>query len=191
MSSFSLVIIVGWGTFCVYWLISALRTRSQTERQQSCLFLRLYLILLVLGYLLLISHPAAFGPLLRRFLPDNIGVKLIGIIIMFLGLGFAAWARVHLGKYWSGGRASIKVDHKLIQTGPYKIVRHPIYAGMLFGFIGTAIVIGEIRAPLTVVFILAAFLIKILTEEKLLLEEFGSTYLRYKKEVKMLIPFIV
>jgi protein-S-isoprenylcysteine O-methyltransferase Ste14 len=109
---------------------------------------------------------------------------------MFLGLGFAVWARVHLGQYWSM-RALIKVNQKLIQTGPYMVVRHPIYTGILFGFVGTAIVIGEIRASLAVLFILAAFLIKILTEEKLLLEEFGSTYLRYKKEVKMLIPFVV
>jgi len=80
----------------------------------------------------LISDPAAFGPLLRRFLSDNVGVRLIGIIIMFLGLGFAVWARIHLGQYWSV-RASIKADHKLIQAGPYKVVRHPIYSGYYLG----------------------------------------------------------
>ncbi len=85
----------------------------------------------------------------------------------------------------------IKVDHKLIQTGPYKIVRNPIYTGILFGFIGTAISIGELRVWLAVVITLAGLLIKIRAEEKLLLEEFGPIYLQYKKQVKMLIPHII
>jgi protein-S-isoprenylcysteine O-methyltransferase Ste14 len=117
-------------------------------------------------------------------------VKLVGVIIMFLGLGFTVWARVHLGQYWSG-RVSIKVDHRLTQTGPYRLVRHPIYTGILVGFIGTTVVIGEVRACLAIVLILVSILLKIRTEDRFRLEEFGSTYLQYKKRVKALIPFVV
>lgn len=186
MSAVALVVYIAWGIFWVYWFISALRTRSQTVRQQSSLSRWLHWILMILGYWVLFSDPA----LLWRFLPDNIVVKLIGILILFSGLSFAIWARIHLGQYWSG-RITIKVDHKLIRTGPYKIVRHPIYTGIMFGFIGSVIVSGEMSAILAFILMLAALLIKISEEEKFLVEEFGPTYIQYKQEVKSLIPFII
>ncbi len=71
------------------------------------------------------------------------------------------------------------------------VVRYPIYTGILLGFIGAALEVGEIRAWLAFALALVGLLIKIRSEEKLLVEEFGPTYLRYKKEVKMLIPYIV
>lgn len=85
----------------------------------------------------------------------------------------------------------IKVDHKLVRTGPYQIVRNPIYTGILVAFVGTALVIGEYWAVIAIFIVLPAFLVKIWMEEKFLLEEFGEEYIQYKKEVKMLIPFIV
>ena len=144
----------------------------------------------MLAYWLIIANPASFGFLSHRYLPDNFTLRLIGIVVMYLGLSFAVWARIHLGQYWSG-RVTIKVDHKLVRTGPYKMVRNPIYTGILFGFIGTALVIGEIRAWLAVALVIVSFWLKIRAEEKFLFEEFGQDYLEYKKEVKMLIPYLV
>jgi protein-S-isoprenylcysteine O-methyltransferase len=132
----------------------------------------------------------AVGFLLSRIVPDGMAVGLVGILITLAGLGFAVWARIHLGKYWSY-MPEIKVNHKLIRTGPYQLVRHPIYTGILFAFAGTAIVIGEVWALFAILMMLAAFLGKIWWEEKVLLEEFGEEYVRYKEEVKALIPFVV
>jgi protein-S-isoprenylcysteine O-methyltransferase Ste14 len=112
------------------------------------------------------------------------------MIITLLGLGFAVWARVHLGKYWSSMPA-IRVDHKLIRTGPYNLVRHPIYTGILFGVAGTAIIIGEPLGLIAFFLILVVYLWKIRMEEKYLQEEFGEDYARYKKEVPALIPLLV
>jgi protein-S-isoprenylcysteine O-methyltransferase Ste14 len=187
---FNSVVGISWIVFWVYWLVSARRVRSGTKRQEPFSSRLRWWILLILSFFLLFSGEGAFGPLSRRLLLDNMAVKLIGVIIMFLGLGFAVWARVHLGQYWSG-RVSIKVDHRLIQTGPYRLVRHPIYTGVLVGFIGTAVVIGEVRACLAIALILVSIFLKIRTEDRFLLEEFGSTYLQYKKRVKALIPFVV
>ena len=106
------------------------------------------------------------------------------------GLSFAVWARVHLGKYWSSMPA-IKMDHKLIRTGPYNLVRHPIYTGILFGIAGTAIIIGEPLGLIAFILILVVYLWKIRMEEKYLQEEFGEDYVRYKKEVPALIPLLV
>jgi protein-S-isoprenylcysteine O-methyltransferase Ste14 len=124
-----------------------------------------------------------------RFVPDTTAAKVIGVVITFLGLGFAVWARVHLGKYWSGN-VTIKVEHKLIRTGPYKWVRNPIYTGIIIAVVGSVIADGQILALLSIVCIVIGFLIKIRMEEKFLLEEFGEAFIQYKKEVKSLIPFV-
>jgi protein-S-isoprenylcysteine O-methyltransferase Ste14 len=130
------------------------------------------------------------GLLFLRFVPDEIIVSLVGTAITFVGLGFSVWARNHLGTNWSS-QPMIKMDHKLIRTGPYQIVRNPIYTGILVAFVGTALVIGEYWAVIAIFIVLPMLLVKIWMEEKFLLEEFGEEYVQYKKEVKMLIPFIV
>lgn len=126
----------------------------------------------------------------QRVILGGTVTELTGTIITFLGLGFTVWARVHLGKNWSSMPA-IKVGHELIRSGPYNIVRHPIYSGLLFGLAGTAIIIGELLAVVAFFLILFIFLWKIWTEEKYLLLEFGEVYAQYKREVPALIPFLV
>jgi protein-S-isoprenylcysteine O-methyltransferase Ste14 len=148
------------------------------------------MIALVWGLWVLYSPRFALGLLVQRTIPDGMAIRLTGTIITLLGLGFAVWARVHLGKYWSSMPA-IRVDHKLIRTGPYSVVRHPIYTGILFGFAGTAIIIGDLLALVAFFLILATYLWKIWMEEKYLQEEFGDAYARYKKEVPALIPLLV
>lgn len=188
MSAYSVVVVL-WGIFWAYWFISALLTRSQIKRRQSSIYRWLDWVLMILGFWILLSHAVTFSPLLWKFLPDNIGVKLIGIVILFSSLSFAIWVRIYLGQYWSG-RIMIKVDHKLVRTGPYKMVRHPIYSGVLLGVIGSVIVIGDLVALIAFVLILADLLVKTWKEEKILVEEFGPAYIQYKKEVKALIPYI-
>jgi protein-S-isoprenylcysteine O-methyltransferase Ste14 len=78
----------------------------------------------------------------------------------------------------------------LIQAGPYRVVRNPIYSGGLVAILGTAIVVGEVRGVLAIVLVLIAFLRKIQLEERWLLERFGPAYLEYQEKVKALIPFV-
>jgi protein-S-isoprenylcysteine O-methyltransferase Ste14 len=79
----------------------------------------------------------------------------------------------------------------LVRTGPYSIVRHPIYTGLLVAFAGTALVIGAFWALLALFILLIVLWMKIRLEEKVLAEEFGESYIQYKKEVKALVPFIL
>jgi protein-S-isoprenylcysteine O-methyltransferase Ste14 len=178
-----------WGIFFLFWVISALQTRSHAERRESIFSRWLYLSLLGIAIALIVFDPAIYGPLLWRILPEEITLTVTGLVILILGLGFAVWARLHLGQYWSA-RIVLSEDHQLVQTGPYRLVRNPIYFGGLVGVIGTAIFIGEIRGVLAFVFVLVAFLWKINLEEGFLNARFGSSYLEYKKKVKALIPFI-
>lgn len=175
--------------FWLYWLISAIRNRSTYKRKQSSRSLLPFMLVLVLIWVF-ITGQVSSDLLQWRVIPDGIAPGLLGIIITVIGLGFAVWARIHLGKNWSSG-PGIKVDHTLIRTGPYQFVRNPIYTGILFGYAGTAIVIGELWAFFMILFILAIFLMKIRVEEKFLLEEFGEGYVQYRKEVKALIPYLL
>ena len=142
-SNSTLFVMVVWGIFWAYWFISAIRTFSSTKRKRSSSSRMLYFVPIIIILFIILQLPMIRSAILSRFLPDSIALKIVGIILLLIGLGFAVWARVHLGRNWSAN-AVIKEDHKLIRTGPYSIVRHPIYSGIWLGIIGTAIVLGII-----------------------------------------------
>ncbi len=176
------------GIFFLFWVISAMRAAPHAERREPFVSRLFYLILLGIAIGLIVFDPLIYGPLLWRIFPESPVGSLIGLAILISGLGFAVWARLHLGQYWSA-RIVHSEGQALIQSGPYHLVRNPIYIGGLVGMIGTTILIGEVRAVLAVLIVLLAFLQKIKIEETFLREHFGSSYLEYQKKVKSLIPF--
>jgi protein-S-isoprenylcysteine O-methyltransferase Ste14 len=125
-----------------------------------------------------------------RVLPDILPVVIPGLLVLLLGIGFAVWARVHLGTNWSS-RPAIHENHTITRTGPYAIVRHPIYTGLLTGILGTAIATGSLLAFVSLFVMFVLFLLKIRMEEQFLLEEFGEEYERYRGEVKALVPRVL
>ena len=125
-----------------------------------------------------------------RIVPVGIGFTIAGLLITFVGLGFAIWARVHLGKNWSG-MPTIRQEHTLTRTGPYRFVRHPIYSGLILALFGTAIGIGYFWVFSSVLLVFVLFVIKFRMEEQFLEEEFGEEYAKYKREVKALIPYVI
>jgi protein-S-isoprenylcysteine O-methyltransferase Ste14 len=178
-----------WVLFWGYWLLSAIRDRSPCKRKQSPQSLLLYGIAFAVAWLL-VTGMLSPGLLLEQIVPATPPFAVAGLVITAGGLGFAVWARIHLGKNWSGSPA-IRVGQKIIRSGPYRIVRNPIYAGILLGVTGTALALGTVWALCTIPLLLAAFLLKIHVEEQFLLEEFGEEYLQYKREVRALIPFVI
>jgi len=110
----------------------------------------------------------------------------IGGAVTAAGLGFSVWARVHLGVYWSGN-VTLKEGHRLIRSGPYRLVRHPIYTGILFGMLGSAIAKDQVLGLLAVAVTVVSFVRKLRIEEKWLTEEFGEEYLQYRREVRALL----
>jgi protein-S-isoprenylcysteine O-methyltransferase Ste14 len=111
-----------------------------------------------------------------------------GLALLIAGLLFAVWARVHLGRNWSGS-VTVKEGHELIRTGPYGLVRHPIYTGLITAVLGTAIVSGTVRAALGLVIISGSLVLKLRTEEDFMRETFPDQYPRYANQVPALIPF--
>jgi protein-S-isoprenylcysteine O-methyltransferase Ste14 len=177
-----------WLILLAYWAITAFRVRP-TERAEPAASRLAILLAVVVAFSIL------FGPWLRdtalghRFIPNTPLVEYLGIALVWIGVGIAIWARYHLGEYWSA-RITIKVGHKVIDTGPYAHVRHPIYSGVLLGLIGTALAVGKWRAVVAFFLILIVYIIKARTEEKLLTGQLGDAYQEYKMRMGMLIPWV-
>jgi protein-S-isoprenylcysteine O-methyltransferase Ste14 len=135
----------------------------------------------------LIFLSPSLGPLDDRFVPALVEVGAAGWLLTALGMLFSIWARVSLGRNWSG-RVVLKHGQELISTGPYALVRHPIYTGLLLALAGTALYDGRLRAVLGLGFFAIGFWLKARTEESLLEGEFGEEYGSYRTRTPMLIP---
>ena len=147
------------------------------------------IVLTALAAVLLAFRGQKLTWLHARFLPQTLIGYWLGLLMVVLGLAFAVWARAYLGRNWSG-TVTVKEDHELIRTGPYGIVRHPIYTGLLFAILGSAVAFGEWRGLLAFGFLTLAFVFKLRREERFMSESFPNDYARYRAEVPVLIPFI-
>lgn len=177
-----------WIAWTAYWLVAS-RAAKQDRRQESALSRALHIVPLMIAAWLLWA-PRVPGVLGGRFLPDAPATFWIGFAIVVLGLGFTVWARVVLGRNWSG-IVTVKQDHELITAGPYHWVRHPIYTGLLLAFAGSAIARGEWRGVLAFVIVFAGLWRKLKLEERWMIETFGDAYRRYREKVRALIPFVL
>ncbi len=109
--------------------------------------------------------------------------------LCLIGFAFTWWARLHLGKLWSAF-VTRKADHRIIDTGPYGIVRHPIYTGIILAAFAVAILKGTAYAIAGVLVVTVGFWIKARLEEHFLRDDLGAeTYDSYRRRVPMLIPF--
>lgn len=127
------------------------------------------------------------GWLAVRFVPGSNAFALAGFLLTLAGALFAAWARLTLGANWSG-RPSVKAGHELVIKGPYALVRHPIYTGLLLAVAGTALDVDKWRAVLGFALLIVVFALKMGNEEGLMMQTFPDAYPNYRKRVKALVP---
>lgn len=175
-----------WYALGVYWAVSALRVKP-TKVKEGAGGRLLHTGVMALTFLLLASHRLDVGFLAWRFVPESSSLRDFGIFLTFVGAAIAIWARYCLGQYWSA-RVTLKIDHRLIRSGPYAYVRHPLYSGLLLAMAGTALVVGEWRAVIAVLVALIEFSRKASKEEALLTTEFNDDYQEYRKQAGFLTP---
>jgi protein-S-isoprenylcysteine O-methyltransferase Ste14 len=143
------------------------------------------LTLAAIVMMLMAYWPAPWGVL--WVMPERIGWSMF--ILVVLGLAFTWAARLHLGPLWSSTSAPTE-DHRIVDTGPYGIVRHPVYAGLLLAVVATAIERGRVEAVAAALVLIAAISLRAKLEERLLRRDLGDeTYAAYRRRVPMLIPF--
>jgi protein-S-isoprenylcysteine O-methyltransferase Ste14 len=171
----------GWAAFWLYWIVAAFSVKPGRVSWSRELWVRL----LIIAVAILLVRVGAFRGYAANVDPWRAG---IGLVLFALGLGFAVWARVHLGRNW-GTPMTQKVEAELVTSGPYHLARHPIYSGILVAALGTAVALSWLWLT---AFALAGtyFIYAARVEEHYLAEQFPDAYPRYKRSTKMLVPFV-
>jgi protein-S-isoprenylcysteine O-methyltransferase Ste14 len=177
-----------WTVFWVLWILPAVFGK-RTVRRQATGSRILQLIMLLVAYVLIVNGELGWNWLNLRLVPDGRASTAVGYGLLMAGMLFAGWARLFLGGNWSSN-VVLKEDHTLVRSGPYRIVRHPIYTGLLVALLGTAIALGELRCFLGVLLAAIAWKIKSMSEESLMVQQFGDQYTRYREQVKGLVPYL-
>jgi len=176
-----------WLALIVYWKVAAFHAKP-TARQDSPGYRLVYFLPTIAAFSCFWLHfwiPALRVPLFHRGLMPY----LIGTGLLVPGLLIAVWARVILGRNWSNV-VTVKVDHELIQAGPYRWVRHPIYTGLLLALAGSALA-QNLRIDLAVLpLAFLGFWIKLRREEDWMRGQFGPAYDAYCARTARLIPFL-
>jgi protein-S-isoprenylcysteine O-methyltransferase Ste14 len=177
-----------WIIFYIYWIIRARGVKPAAEEQTRLSRLAHRLPLALCVFLLLC--PFTRSPLALPLTPQTVLTLDIGTIVCVLGLLITIWARRTLAGNWSSD-VTFKQGHELIQAGPYRYARHPIYTGLLVMCLGTAMAGGRLHSWLGLLFMGAAFWIKIRQEESLMLRHFPDQYPAYRVRVKAIVPFVI
>jgi protein-S-isoprenylcysteine O-methyltransferase Ste14 len=185
-----------WLLFLLSWHVAMLWTARAVTRET--LWRRLvYLAAFVVGFTLLFMRHQWFGPRaadhpagwLRPLWPEAPALAWMLVAAQFAGFAFAWWARIHLGRLWSG-MLTIREGHKVIDTGPYRLVRHPIYTGFIAAILAFALLKANPAALAGGALLTLAMVLKAKTEERFLRRELGAeAYDGYAARTPMLLPF--
>jgi protein-S-isoprenylcysteine O-methyltransferase Ste14 len=170
-----------WLPFIAYWVLAARKARQSRVRVRGASSPVRSALYVAGGALIFLSR--SLGPLDDRFVPAVVELGAAGWVLTALGMLFSIWARVSLGRNWSG-RVVLKHGQELVSTGPYALVRHPIYTGLLMALTGTALYDGRWRALLGLAFFAIGFWLKARSEENLLERELGEEYRAYRAQTR-------
>ncbi len=184
-----------WVVLSIYWEIAA-RGASAPASSESGASRALHLVM-ANGTVFLSYWPFAGWPNAQwayfefpRILSATTWLPWAGVGVGAGGLTLALWARRHLGRHWSGA-VTVKQGHELVRTGPYRLIRHPIYTGAIVMHAGTALITGRLQGPLAVALIVIAYIRKIGLEERVLGATFGAGFEAYRRESWALLPWLV
>ncbi len=180
MPALRTAIAIIWLLFWLYWLIAAIGAKASTAGRRRFppgvrIFIVAFLLVRIFNVNALDVHDRA--------------VAIVGTIVFALGIATAVWARIYIGRNW-GMPMTQKQEPELVTGGPYRLVRHPIYTGILAALLGTAL---ATNLYWLIAFGLAGayFFHSARVEEAILSGEFPAAYPAYRARTKMLIPFVL
>lgn len=173
-------------TFSVSELILAITRRStaKTDSKDANSLRILWLVIIICIWLSLLAERTWRGAVLPSWCVP------IGVVLFTAGLILRWYSIIHLGRFFTVNVA-IAADHQLVDTGPYRFLRHPSYTGALLAFVGFAIVLRNWASILIISLPVGfAFMYRINVEERALLQAFGDRYRAYMQRTKRLIPLV-
>ena len=170
----------------MYFLVSALLT-NRIKRREAFQERLLDFALLYGSYFLMFSQAPFLGALELHFVPPQKPLQIAGIVLTYLGLPLTIWSRARLGRYWSGVVA-LKHAHRLIQSGPYRLVRHPLYSGLILGAMGWVLCVTTWSCLLGALSLITCFERRASKEGALLASEFWAEFEAYRQRTGRLMP---
>jgi protein-S-isoprenylcysteine O-methyltransferase Ste14 len=182
MRTVEVVFAVVWAAFWLYWLVAAFSMKRGRVPWSRELGIRAVIVVLVI---LLVR----FGVFQHHASNTDLWLAGVGLVLFALGLGFAIWARMHIGRNW-GTPMTQKDEPELVTSGPYHLVRHPIYSGILVAGVGTAVALSWLWL-IAVALAGVYFVYSAKVEEHYLTERFPDAYPVYNRSTKMLVPLIL
>jgi protein-S-isoprenylcysteine O-methyltransferase Ste14 len=177
-----------WLCFVAYWWISGIGVKKNARRNigrwgaamRAGTLIIIFALFQIRGVRIFLSR--------HNGITDIPAVHVAGVAVCILGLTFAIWARRHLGRNW-GMPMSLKEGHELVTSGPYAMVRHPIYTGLLTALIGSMFA-GRAFWMVLFCFCCPLYLIAARVEDRLMSQQFPNEYPEYKSRTKFLIPYL-
>jgi protein-S-isoprenylcysteine O-methyltransferase Ste14 len=185
LSAVFAIIWIGW---VISWLAASFWT-ARTEKRVATWDVWVSRAALLLGALLLWHSAQHLPDALRLWRVGSDGGYALAALTL-AGILFAWWARLHLGRLWSSA-ITRKEDHRVVDSGPYGLVRHPIYTGLIAALAATAAAQATMTALLGAALIAFGLWFKARIEERFLTAELGAdAYGAYRRRVPMLVPFL-
>lgn len=181
-------ITLSWCLFILIWVVSALSVKPILERQSWTGRLATF-VFLTLAFMLLLGR-ISFWSFNTRIWPSEQALRVLACIITFVGLAVSVWSRFTLGPNWSA-TVTYREGHELVQHGPYRFVRHPMYTGFLLMVAGTTVNLGDASGLAALTICSLGTWWKLTREEDMLTKHFPDLYLPYKSKTKALIPFVL
>lgn len=185
MESIRTAVAVLWLAFWVYWLVAARGVKSGSFGGPGML---LRVLLAIATYAVIRVSLVVLPRRPHPGLVTNVVVGAIGLAVLVAGLGLAVWARVHLGRNW-GMPMSRKEEPEMVADGPYRLIRHPIYTGLVLAIIGSSLTVSLLGLVVAVIaggyFYYAARV-----EERNLIQAVPG-YAAYRARTKILIPYLL
>ena len=178
-----------WLSWVIYWWVAS-RDVKTTVRRESLPSRLSHIVPLSMAVFLYSWQRVRIPWLAERILPLTEWSFWIGAFLTAAGLLFTVWARLHLGRNWSGS-VTIKEGHELVTSGPYALVRHPIYTGLLLALLGSTLALGDWRAVLAFALAAGALWRKLRVEERWMRQQFGDAYQVYAQRVAAVIPLVL
>lgn len=185
------LILAAWLVFAAYWAFMAVGVKRNIGSRPwgREVWLRVAIVVVTVLVLRIPASRHALRDAQHYLAGASMTLGLAGAALCALGIGFAIWARVYLGRNW-GMPMSRKENPELVTGGPYAYVRHPIYGGLLVAMLGSAM--GGMAVWLIPLVLCAVYFVySARNEERLMLEQFPEQYPAYMRRTKMLLPFIV
>jgi len=184
LASCYLILFGAWMLSSVVTLVR-MRARTGLAARDRGFVARALLVLLLTNFIAI-----ACLKLFPRAMFATVLTSVIGLVLMGLGLAVRSWAMVHLGRYFTVDVA-VAADQRIVDTGPYRLVRHPSYTGLLLLAVGVGLCFGNIASFLVIAVPMIALMLKRMkVEEEVLAEALGNTYREYMARTQRLIPGI-